>query len=154
MMWISGAPMPVWMRGRLALARALPQASISSGTARERAQIVGPSISCADQLDGLEIFGRRGGIAGLDDVDVQPRQLPGDHELLPAAQARAGGLLAVAQRGVEDGYFIGHCRRLYRRTGENSPPEARKRQKTGKISGVDSHTTGSLWVSQRLMMAW
>ena len=76
--------------------------------------MVGPWISCADELDGLEIFGRGVGIAGLDDVDVQLRQLPGDHELLAAAEARAGGLLAVSQRGIEYGYFIGHRSRLLR----------------------------------------
>ncbi len=61
-----------------------------------------------DALDGLEIFGRRGGIAGLDHVHVQPRQLRGDRELLPASQAGSGGLLAVAQGGVEYRYFFGH----------------------------------------------
>ena len=70
------------------------------------------------QLNGFEIFGRRAGITGFDHVDVQPRQLPGDHELLAAAEARAGGLLAIAQRRVEDSDFVGHCRRLYRRTGK------------------------------------
>src|SRR5271165_5676293 len=35
------------MRGRAALASALPQDSMSAGTARDRAQIVGPLISCA-----------------------------------------------------------------------------------------------------------
>jgi hypothetical protein len=45
------------------------------------------------------------------------RQLPGDHELLAAAQARARSLLAVAQRRIEDGDLVGHYRRLYRRTG-------------------------------------
>src|ERR1022692_4904416 len=85
------------MRGRLPLASAFPQASISDGTARDKAQITGPSISCAssctaskssgdfEQLHGFEVFRRRRGIAGFDDVHVQPRQLPGDHELLPAA---------------------------------------------------------------------
>ena len=35
------------MRGRAALASALPQDSMSAGTARDSAQIIGPSISCA-----------------------------------------------------------------------------------------------------------
>ena len=128
---------------------------MSSETARERAQMAGPVDLLADQLHGLEVFGRRVGIAGLDDVHAQLRQLPGDHELLAAAQARARGLLAIAQRGIEYGYFFGHCRRLYRRTGKNSPQRRRRRrEKPQRNYGDDSHTTGSLWVSQRLMTAW
>ncbi len=38
-----------------------------------------------DELDGLEVFRRRRRVARLDHVDVQLRQLPGDHELLAAA---------------------------------------------------------------------
>jgi len=59
-------------------------------------------------LHGFETFRRRRGIAGFDDVHFQARQLAGDHELLPAAQPRAGGLLTIPQRGVEYGDSIGH----------------------------------------------
>ena len=61
-----------------------------------------------DEPDGLEIFRRGRRIAGLDDVHVQLRQLPGDDEFLAAAEARAGGLLAISQRGIEYRYFLGH----------------------------------------------
>ena len=51
MMWMSETPMPVWMRGRLALASARPQASMSLATARESAQMVGPVDFLADELE-------------------------------------------------------------------------------------------------------
>ena len=89
------------MRGRLAFASAFPQASISGGTARDKAQITGPFDFLREQLHGLEIFGRRRRIARFDDIHFKTRQLPGDHELLPAAQPRAGGLLTIAQCSVE-----------------------------------------------------
>src|ERR1700676_5462838 len=46
------------------------------------------------------------GIAGFDYVDLKPRQLPGDGQLLTASQAGSGGLLAVAQRGIKYVYFF------------------------------------------------
>ena len=55
-----------------------------------------------DPPDRLEVAGRGGREAGLDDVDLEPRQLAGDLELLGRGQAGAGRLLAVAQGGVED----------------------------------------------------
>ena len=105
-MWMSEAPMPVWMRGRRALASALPQASISTATARDKRADSGAFDFPRDQLHGLEIFGRRAGIAGFDDVHVQQRQLSRDGEFFPAAQPRAGRLFAVTQGGIEYGYFF------------------------------------------------
>ncbi len=61
-----------------------------------------------DELHGLEVLRRRGRIARLDDVDVQPRQLPGDGQLLPASETGAGRLLAISQRRVEYSHLIGH----------------------------------------------
>ena len=61
-----------------------------------------------DQPNSLEIFGRRRGIAGLDDVDLEPRQLPGDGQLLAASEAGSGRLLAISQGRVKDRYFFGH----------------------------------------------
>ena len=46
----------------------------------------------ANQLYGLEILGRRIGIARLDHVHFQLRQLPGDDQLLAASQAGSGSL--------------------------------------------------------------
>jgi hypothetical protein len=51
-----------------------------------------------------------GGEAGLDDVDLQPLELPRDAQLLVARHRGAGALLAVAQRGVEDDEFVSHGR--------------------------------------------
>ena len=61
MMWMSEAPMPVWMRGRLAFASALPQASMSRGTARDRAQIAGPVISRAISCTASKSSGEEAG---------------------------------------------------------------------------------------------
>ena len=55
-----------------------------------------------DPVDRLEVAGRGGREAGLDDVDVEPDELAGDLELLGRGQAGAGCLLAVPQRRVED----------------------------------------------------
>ena len=96
------------MRGRLASASALPHASISLATARDKAQTVQPIDLAREQPNGLEVFRRRRRITGLDDVHIQPRQLPGDGEFLPASEAGSGRLLAVPQRGIEYGNFFGH----------------------------------------------
>src|SRR6516162_8699465 len=49
------------MRGLLALASALPQASMSSGTARDKPQITGPSISWAIRLTASKSSGEEAG---------------------------------------------------------------------------------------------
>ena len=67
----------------------------------------------ADGLDGLEVALGGDGEAGLDDVDAEGGELPGDLDLLPHVERGAGRLLAVAERGVEDadgrGGFGGGC---------------------------------------------
>ena len=60
-----------------------------------------------DPADRLEVAGRGGREAGLDHVDLEPRELPRDLELLRGGQAGAGRLLAVAQRRVEDPELAG-----------------------------------------------
>lgn len=55
-----------------------------------------------DDLDGLEVVLGGGGEAGLDDVDAELGELAGDVELLLGGHGGAGGLLAVAEGGVED----------------------------------------------------
>ena len=47
-----------------------------------------PFVSCGDALDGLEVAGRGGREAGLDDVDVEPRELARDLDLLARRSAR------------------------------------------------------------------
>jgi hypothetical protein len=63
-----------------------------------------------DGAHRLEIAIAAGGEAGLDDVDLQPLELPRDAQLLVARHRGAGALLAVAQRGVEDDELVGHGR--------------------------------------------
>ncbi len=51
---------------------------------------------------------RSDGEAGFDDVDAEIDQGLGDLELFAEVHAAAGGLLAVAERGVEDDDASGH----------------------------------------------
>ena len=81
------------------LDRALRVAVLAAGQRRDGDPAPG---LLGDPADGLEVAGRGGREAGLDDVDLEPRELAGDVELLGGGQAGAGGLLAVAQGGVED----------------------------------------------------
>ena len=63
-----------------------------------------------DSGDGFEVAGGRSRKAGLDEVDTQPLQGLGDLQLLLDVEGDAGGLLAVAQGGIEDQYLIiCHC---------------------------------------------
>src|SRR5262249_41432454 len=50
----------------------------------------------------LEVLLRGDGKAGLDDVHVQPRELPGHLQLFHRVHRKPGRLLAVTERGVED----------------------------------------------------
>ena len=77
-----------------------------------------------DPLDGLEVAGRSGREAGLDDVDLEARELAGDLELLRRGQSGAGRLLAVAQRRVEDADRAGRdpAGRSRLRARAGSPP--------------------------------
>ena len=74
---------------------------------RARLATIGPSISPADRGDRLEVTRRRGGEPRLDHVDAQLPERPRHLELLPEVHRRAGRLLAVAQRGVEDDDPVG-----------------------------------------------
>ena len=55
-----------------------------------------------DGLDALEIAGGGHGKACLDDVNVQVLQAAGDDQLFLQVHGAAGGLLAVAQGGIEN----------------------------------------------------
>ena len=83
-----------------------------------------------DPADGLEVAGRGGREAGLDDVDLEPGQLAGDLELLGGGQPGARRLLAVAQGRVEDADAAGGDRRAAHRAlpaprrPRRDPPEA------------------------------
>ena len=76
--------------------------------------MVAPAHLARDQLDGLEVAGRGAGEARLDDVDAELFELLRDLELLLGGEGDAGGLLAVAQGGIEDVDLFGHCGWLLR----------------------------------------
>jgi hypothetical protein len=59
-----------------------------------------------DRLDRLEVAGRGDREAGLDDVGAETGELVRDLDLLVAVERDPWGLLAVAQRGVEDLYSV------------------------------------------------
>ncbi len=59
-----------------------------------------------DEADRLEVPGAAGRKAGLDDVDAQLFQGARDFQLFLYVEGAAGGLFAVAQRGVEDDNLI------------------------------------------------
>ncbi len=60
-----------------------------------------------DGGDGLEVAVGGDGEARLDDVDAHAVETVGDLELLLEGHGRAGALLAVAQRGVENDDAVG-----------------------------------------------
>jgi hypothetical protein len=63
--------------------------------------------AASDGGDGLEIAVRGNGEPRLDDVDAHAVEALGDLELLLESHGRAGALLAVAQRGVENDDAVG-----------------------------------------------
>ena len=84
-----------------------------------------------DPPDRLEVAGRGGREAGLDDVDLEAGQLARDLQLLGRGQAGAGRLLAVAERRVEDPDAAGRddrprpAQRVRPRPAGRRPPPAR-----------------------------
>ena len=81
------------------LDRPLRVAVLAAGERRDRDPAAG---LLGDPADRLEVAGRGGREAGLDDVDLEAGQLARDVELLGGGQAGARRLLPVAQGGVED----------------------------------------------------
>ena len=75
---------------------------MSASLQRARPQIVGAADVVGDLAHRFEIAGRGDRKAGFDDVDAQIDQRLGDFQLFGQVHARAGRLLAVAQRGVEN----------------------------------------------------
>src|SRR6056297_2466525 len=60
-------------------------------------------------LDGVEILLRRRGETSLDDIDAKLGKASRQTQFLSHAHAATGRLLAVAQRGVEDGDVLAHA---------------------------------------------
>jgi hypothetical protein len=85
------------------------------GGARDVA-IIGPSEGTHDtvfdgvryRLDAVEVTVRRCSEAGFDHVHAQPLELARDAQLLILGHGRAGRLLAVTQRRVEDDQLVSH----------------------------------------------
>ena len=75
-------------------------ASRSAGTAREKPQTSARKPGGGDQLDRLPVVVRDAREAGLDPVDPELVEQPGDLELLLRVEHDADRLLAVAQRRV------------------------------------------------------
>ena len=95
--------MNTWRCGRSAtLIASIARCGSPSLQRARAATAIPPRRLLGDPADGLEVAGRGGREAGLDDVDLEPRELARDLELLGGGQAGAGCLLAVAQGRVED----------------------------------------------------
>ena len=77
-------------------------------SAREAAYDAVIACEAADLLHGLEVARTRNREAGLDDIDMHADELLGNHKLLFRVHGCAGGLLAVAEGGVEDCNLAGH----------------------------------------------
>ena len=113
----------VWMRLRLRrLDRLGAAVDVLEAGARQAADH-GVLGALGDLVDGGEVAFRGDREAGLDDVDAHRVEQLGDLELLLVRHGRAGALLAVAQRRVEDddAVLVG----LGRRTHGCSPSQAR-----------------------------
>ena len=101
-MWMSEVEMKVWIRGRSASLIASPgRVDVGLVGAREAADHR-PLDRARDRLDRLEVARRGDREAGLDHVDAEARELLGDLDLLLRVERDPGGLLAVAERRVED----------------------------------------------------
>ena len=87
----------------LGVAQGRPGAlDVGAGGAGEPAD-GGAAHLAGDGLHRLEVAGRGGGETGLDDVDAKGLERSRHFQFLGEVHARARRLLAVAQRGVEDG---------------------------------------------------
>ena len=114
--------MNTWRCGRSATRIASTARCGSPSRQRASAATAMPCASPGRSADRLEVAGRGGREAGLDDVDLEARELAGDLELLGGGQPGAGRLLAVAQGRVEDADGAG--RRRTGRRAAGTPPAA------------------------------
>ena len=73
--------------------------------ARERRDRGLPDLT-RNRLDRLEVPLRSDRKTGFNDVDVESLELPGHLQFLFEIHRTAGGLFAIAQRGIEDVDFI------------------------------------------------
>ena len=109
-MWIGLVAMKVWMRPDLAGLIASPARRMSFSLARASEQTVESLTVSAIPANGVEIAGRGGGKASLDDVDLHALQLARHAQLLFLGHGGARALLAVAQGRVENHQVVFHVR--------------------------------------------
>ena len=99
-------PIKVWIRGRSASPSASPALlDVLVHSAGQPANYR-PGNFLPNAAHGLKILVGGHRKAGLDNIDLQPRQLVGDFQLFPDGQRGTGRLLGVPQRGVENVYAI------------------------------------------------
>jgi hypothetical protein len=106
--WIFEPEVNTWMRPAAAGSIACPARSMSALEVRASAHTIGPCTSRAMRWTASKSPCAGDREAGLDDVDVQARELARDLDLLGGVERDAGRLLAVAQGGVEDA-DVGHA---------------------------------------------
>ena len=68
---------------------------------------MGPANFAGDGADGLGVAVGGDGEAGFEDVDAEGRELMGHAQLFGVVHGAAGGLLAVAEGGVEEVDAVG-----------------------------------------------
>ena len=100
--WMSEVAMKVWIRADSAPLTACAARSMSLSLQRASPATVTPLTRLAIARTASKSPGDAAGKSRLDDVDAQLHQCVGDFQLFVGGQRRAGRLLAVAQRGVED----------------------------------------------------
>ena len=101
--WMSLVAMNTWRCGRWAtLIASIARCGSPSRQRARAATAMSCGVSWAIRRTASKSPGRGGREAGLDDVDLEARELAGDLELLGGGQAGAGRLLPVAQGRVED----------------------------------------------------
>ena len=90
------------MRGRAALASALPQDSMSAATARRQRADRRPLDLLRDLPDGIKVFRRRRREASLDNIHLQPGELARERSV---CHDSPGGfplpVLAISQSGIK-----------------------------------------------------
>ena len=94
------------MRARAAGSMVRAAASMSSRLQRASEAMMGPRTFAGDGADGFGVAFGGDGEAGFEDVDAEGGDLVGHAELFVVVHGAAGGLLAVAQGGVEEDNLV------------------------------------------------
>ena len=98
--------MKVWMPGFCRLLDRFQRALDIALLGARQADDARPANFFTDSPHRIEIAVRRRGKAGFDDIDAEFFQLPRDDDFLFRGHARARRLLAVAQRRIENLYYV------------------------------------------------